>query len=332
MSHKLNIVKCLILLGGVLNIYLSSPNASADDNIIFGTDWYAQAQHGGYYQALATGIYKKFGLDVRIDQGGASINGQELLVSGKYQFYMGTGFGNLVAEAHGLPLVTVATIFQKSPTCIYSHLPIIQTSDLRKVKQILVSSNEVNTWWPWALRKFGLKPGQRGVYTGSVVPFLVDKNVATQGYIGSEDYIFSKKNIKFNTFMLSDYGYPDYTETIETTENMVKNHPDIVRKFIEATLLGWQSYLKNPTPGNKLIMKANPKQTEGQLMYGVRSMLKYHFLTGRAANKEGIGVMTNARWKKIFDVAVENGLVPKDMDYHKAYTLRFIKKNHIHLD
>lgn len=324
------LLKAVMLLGGI-SVSCEALLANANDNIVFGTNWYAEAQAGGYFQAVATGLYKKYGLNVKVQPGGASINGQELLVAGKYQFYMGSAINTLVAEAHGLPLVTVATIFQKSPTCVYTHLSIKDTKELKLAKKILVSSNEVNTWWPWALRKFGLSDNQRGVYTGSLAPFIADKNIVTQGYLGSEDYILNKKGVKYNTFLLSNYGYPEYAETIETTESMIKNHPEIVKKFIEATLLGWKSYLKNPGPGDQLIIKANPKQTPSQLEYGVQSMLKYKFLTGPTADKLGIGVMTNARWKKIYDLAVENGLVPKNLDYHKAYTLQFINKIHIHL-
>lgn len=299
--------------------------------VAFGTDWFAQAQHGGYYQAIAIGIYKKYGLDVKVDMGGPGINGQQLLVAGRYQFFMGNALDNLVATAHGLPLVTVATIFQKSPTCIYAHKWATTPESLDKASQILVSSNEIHSWWPWAMTKFGYKANQRGVYTGSVAPFIADKNIAQQGYYGAEGYTFGKEGVKYKTFLLADYGYPEYSETIETTATMVKDHPEIVKKFIEATMLGWKSYLANPAPGNKLIIEANPKQTPGQLAFGVSSMIKGHMLTGPATVKGGIGTMTNARWKKIFDIAVKNGLVPATMDYHKSYTLQFVKKTNVHL-
>ena len=307
-------------------------SAIADPTIVFGTDWFAQAQHGGYYEAVATGIYKKFGLNVKIDMGGPGVNGEQLLAAGKYQFYMGTGVGQLIATAHHLPLVTVATVFQKSPTCIYAHYNITKPQQLADAKyRILVSSNEVHTWWPWTMRKFGYKADQRGVYTGSIAPFLADNSVAQQGYYGSEDYMISKAGAKFQTFLLADYGYPEYSETIQTTEAMVKEHPEIVKKFIEATMLGWKEYLKNPALGNVLIRKANPKQTPRQLAYGVKTMLKGELLEGPAAEKYGIGAMTKARWKNIFDMAVENGVVPKTMDWEKSFTLEFVKNVHVFL-
>lgn len=306
--------------------------AASMPTIIFGTNWYPEAQHGGYFQAVALGIYKKIGLNVKIAIGGANINGEQLLAAGKYQFYMGNALDQLVATAHHLPLVTVATIFQKSPTCIYAHYSIKTPQELAKEKyKILVSSNEIDTWWPWAMRHFGYKATQRGVYTGSVAPFLVDKNVAQQGFYGSEDYLIKKAGIKFNTFVLADYGYPEYSETIQTTDAMVKDHPNIVRKFIKATLLGWKSYLQNSVPGDNLIMKYNPKQTPAQLAYGVKTMLEGHLLTGPYANKYGIGSMSSLRWRNIYDVAVKNGVVPKGMDYKSGYNLSFIRNIHVYL-
>lgn len=304
--------------------------AIADSTIVFGTNWFAEAQHGGYYEAVATGLYKKFGLNVKIDMGGPEINGEQLLAAGKYQFYMGNGVDQLIATAHGLPLVTVATVFQKSPTCIYSHDGITKPQQLANPKyQILVSSNEIHTWWPWAIRHFGYHDDQRGVYTGSVAPFLADKNVAQQGFYGSEDYMIAKAGAKFHTFILANYGYPEYSETIQTTEAMIKKHPEIVKKFIEATMLGWKEYLQNPGPGDSLIMKANPKQTPSQLAYGVKTMQKGGLLEGAAEGKDGLGAMTTARWKKIFDMAEENGVIPKTMDWEKGFTLRFIKNIHV---
>ncbi|WP_348550234.1 ABC transporter substrate-binding protein [Acidithiobacillus sp.] len=304
----------------------------ADPTITFGTDWFAQAQHGGYYEAIAKGIYKKYGLNVKVDMGGPGINGEQLLAAGKYQFYMGNALDQLVATAHGLPLITVATVFQKSPTCIYTHYNIDKPEQLADGKyKILVSSNEVHSWWPWAMRHFGYKESQRGVYTGSVAPFLADQNIAQQGYYGSEDYMIAKAGVKFHTFLLANYGYPEYSETIQTTEAMVKDHPEIVKKFIEATMLGWKEYLKDPGPGNALIMRANPKQTPGLLAYGVKTMITGKLLEGAAAEKQGIGTMTEARWERVYDTAVKNGVVPKGMDWKKAFTLKFIKEVHVHI-
>ena len=329
---KIGTIRAASVVGlATLGIFACT-SAFANPTIVFGTNWFAEAQHGGYYEALANGIYKKYGLNVKVDMGGPGINGEQLLAAGKYQFYMGNGIDQLVATAHGLPLVTVATVFQKSPTCIYVHYNITKPQQLADSKyRILVSSNEVHTWWPWAMRHFGYKASQRGVYTGSVAPFLADMNVAQQGFYGAEDYMIAEAGMKFHTFILADYGYPEYSETIQTTETMVKDHPEIVKKFVEATMLGWKEYLDNPAPGNALIMKANPKQTPAQLAYGVKTMLKGKLLEGPAVDKDGVGTMTTARWKKIYDTAVKNGVVPKNMDWKKAFTLQFVKDVHVKL-
>lgn len=321
----------LAVMSLLILAYVSQAEAKKLPEVVFGTDWFAQAYHGGYYQAVATGIYKKFGLDVKIDMGRPGINGQQLLAAGKYQFYMGSAIDNLVATAHGLPLVTVATIFQKSPICIFAHTWARKPKDLTKATEILVGANAIDTWWPWAITKFGYKPSQRVLYTGSVATFLEDKNIAEQGYIGTKEYTLDKFGTKYKAFLLADYGYPNYSETIETTKEMIRYHSDIVKKFIEATMLGWKSYLANPAPGNKLIMQANPKETDAQLDFGVRSIIGVHLLTSDATKKYGLGAMTNKRWKQLFDLAVKNRLVSKSFRYQDAYTLKFIKYMHVHL-
>ncbi|MBU2749652.1 ABC transporter substrate-binding protein [Acidithiobacillus thiooxidans] len=318
------------IIRAIIFLMILMPVLAYSKPIVFSTNWYAEAEAGGYYQAVATGIYKKFGLNVKVVQGNADINGQQLLVAGKYQFYMGSAVNNIVAISHGLPIVTVAAIFQQSPTCIYTHEDITSLNRLNSPKyKILVSANEVNTWWPWAMHKFGFNPNQRGVYTGSVAPFIADKNTAQQGFAGSEGYAIRKAGVKFHTFILANYGYPDYTLTIETTDAMVKHHPEIVKKFVEATLLGYKSYLENPKPGNRLIKEVNPKQSDGRLAYGLDAMINDKELIGKSANSYGIGIMTNSRWKKIDQIAVENGLVKKSVDYKKAYTLNFICNIHV---
>lgn len=321
-TYPVAVLVCIAILGVMAG---KEALAYPPTSIVFGTDWFAQAQHGGYYEGVANGIYKKYGLHVRVAMGGPGINGQQLLLAGRYQFYMGTGFGGMVAAAHGLPLVTVATIFQASPTEIIAHKWCHSPADLVKAAKILVSSNEEQTWWPWAMRRWKFQKRQQGVYTGSVAPFLADKSVAQQAYAGSEGYYISKGGGHYNAFVLANYGYPDYSETIETTKKMITEHPGTVRRFIKATMLAWKAYMNNPALGNAAIRKSNPKETPAVLHYALRAMLRLHELTAGAAGTYGIGTMTNARWKRIFAVAVRNGLVPATFDYHKCYTLRFIR-------
>ncbi|WP_348550249.1 ABC transporter substrate-binding protein [Acidithiobacillus sp.] len=334
MRSNKNIAKKKQLLGLLLLFIplFSVGLAEGDTTVVFGTQWFAEAQQGGFYEALANGVYKKYGLNVIIKMGGPNINGQQLLSAGQYQFYQGRGINQLVALDHKLPLVTVAAFFQKSPDCIYAHDDIRNPYQLANEKyKILVAPDDMQSWWPWAIRKFGYKASQAGVYTGSIIPFLANKNIAQQGYYGAEDFMIMKSGEKFRTFLLTDYGYPEYSGTIQTTDNMVRHHPGIVKRFVEASLIGWKEYLQNPAPGNFLIRKANPKQTSDQLAYSMKTIVDGQLLEDAKAKSVGIGIMTARRWKRIFKMAVHNGLVNKHLLWRKAFTLTFINRIHVYL-
>lgn len=311
------------LAGGVL-----SAQAAEMPKIVFGTNWFAEAEHGGFYQAVAEGIYKKYGLDVSIKMGGPQVNGLQLLTAGATQFYMGYDLQTIKAVSQGIPVVTVAATFQKDPQGILAHPGVKSLADL-KGKPILVGATADTTFWPWLKAKYGYTDSMKRPYTFSVAPFLANKNISQQGFISAEPYAIEKGGIKPQIFLMADYGYPPYAETIVTTREMIEKHPEVVEKFVKASLEGWASYLKNPAPGNALIKKDNPKETDEQLAFSLQKIKQYQLVTGGDAARLGIGTMTDARWKKTFDFMTSVGMVPPGTDYHKAYTLRFIRNVHV---
>ncbi|APZ44605.1 nitrate ABC transporter substrate-binding protein [Acidihalobacter ferrooxydans] len=298
--------------------------AQAATKVTFCTNWFAEAEHGGFYQAKATGLYKKAGLDVTIKMGGPQINGIQLLAAGQCDFYMGYPMQTIMAVYHGLPVVSVAASFQKDPQVIIAHQGVKSLASL-KGKPILVSQSAYTTWWPWLENKYGFTQSQTRPYTFSVAPFLHDKNISQQGYIGSEPFMIEKGGEKPVIFLLADYGWPAYAETIVARTSMVKDEPKVVAAFVKASMEGWKSYLADPAPGNKLIKQADPKQTAAQMAFALKMMKKYKLVTGDEAAREGIGIMTAARWKKMFDFMVANKMLPASFDYKKAYDLQFIK-------
>lgn len=317
------------LASAVLLPLASTAQADAGlTKVTFGTNWFAEAEHGGFYQAVATGIYKKYGLDVTIKMGGPQVNGMQLLVSGVTDFYMGYDLQTIKSVGEGLPVTTVAASFQKDPQAIITHSWAKSLSDL-KGKPVLVSSYSDTTFWPWLKGKFGFTDDMKRPYTFSVAPFLADKIVSQQGYITSEPYAIEKGGVKPNLFLMADFGYPPYAETLVTRDELVEKHPDVVEKFVKASMEGWKSYLENPAPGNTLIKKDNPQMTDDQLAFSLKKMKEYQLLTGGDAAKLGIGTMTDARWKNTFDFMVKANLVEPSVDYKKAYTLKFIKDVHV---
>jgi NitT/TauT family transport system substrate-binding protein len=194
-----------------------------------------------------------------------------------------------------------------------------------KSRTLLIGQASETTFWPWLKAKYGFTDAQKRPYAFSVQQFLVDKNTAQQGYLTSEPFTIEKGGVKPVVFLLADAGYPPYAETIVVTEKTAKAKGDMIRKFITATAQGWKSYLKNPAAGNALIRKANPEMTDELLAFGVKNMRDYGLVTGGDAKAHGILTMTDARWKQTFDFMVSAGLTTKDTDYHKAYTLDFVK-------
>ena len=302
-----------------------SVTGHALDKVTFITNWYAEAEHGGFYQALAEGIYEKYGLDVKIGMGGPQVNVYQLLLAEKADFVMGYDVATINAVEQNLPLITVAANFQTEPVGLIAHPDVGRIEDL-KTRTLLIGQASESTYWPWLKAKYGFTEAQKRPYAYSVQQFLVDKNVAQQGYITSEPYAIEKAGIKPKIFHLAKYGYPPYAQTVVTLTKTVKARPDVIRRFIEASALGWKSYLKSPAPGNALIRKDNPQMDDDQIAFSIAKLKEYAIVDGGDARKLGLFTMTGARWKQTFEFMRDAGLVKPDVDYHKAYTLEFVKK------
>jgi NitT/TauT family transport system substrate-binding protein len=162
-----------------------------------------------------------------------------------------------------------------------------------------------------------------------VQPFLADKNIAQQGYATSEPYSIEKGGVKPKVFLLADLGYPPYSQTVMALTKTVKEKPDMIRRFIEASALGWKSYLKNPALGNKLIKRNNPEIEDDLLAFSVAKMKQFKLVDGGDASKFGLFTMTDERWKQTFDFMAKAGLVDPKLDYTKCYTLEFVRKIHV---
>jgi NitT/TauT family transport system substrate-binding protein len=299
------------------------------ETVTFGTDWKAEAEHGGYYQAIAAGIYKKYGLDVTLRQGGPQVNHAQLLAAGVLDFNLASNsFGPLNFAQQNIPMVAVAAIFQKDPSVLIAHPGEGNDSfETLKGKPIMISGDTRTGWWLFLKQKFGYTDDQIRPYNFSVAPFLADKTAIQQGYLSSEPYTIEQQGVKPVVLLLADAGYASYGSIIQCSLKLATEKPDLVQRFVNASIEGWYSYLNgDPTPGNTLIKKDNPEQNDALLAYG-RTQIKEHGIVDSGdAKTMGIGAMTDARWKEFFDTMSKAGLYPADMDYKKAYTLQFIDK------
>ena len=303
-------------------------NGSKLDKITYGTNWFAEAEHGGFYQAVATGIYKEHDLDVTIKMGGPQVNGTQLLMGGAVDFFMGFGADAIKAIEQGIPKITVAAIFQKDPQVLLAH-PGVGNDSLEKLKgkPILVSASANTTYWPFLKAKYKFADEQRKPYNFNPGPFLADKNSVQQGYVTAEPLTIKKQGGFDPVIMLlADNGYTPYATTIETKKELVEKNPDLVQRFVDASIKGWYSYFENPAPGNKLIKEANPEMKDEQLAFGLENLKKYGIIISGEAEKQGIGAMSEDRWKSFFDTMANQGVFKKETDYKQAFTLKFVNK------
>jgi NitT/TauT family transport system substrate-binding protein len=299
--------------------------AKAADKVTFLTSWFAQAEHGGFYQAKATGLYDKEGLDVTIKMGGPQVNGTQLLLGGEADIIIGYDFQVLNSIAKGLPVITVGTSFQKDLQGIMTHADVKDLGGLQG-KTILIAASGRTSWWPWVKQRFGYSESQLQPYTFNLQPFFADSNISQQSYPSSEPFQAIEKGVPVNFYLFADYGYPPYGTTMVTTTKFLSEHPDVVRRFVKASLQGWKSYLQDdPSAANKLIQADNPKMSDAQIAFGIKRMKELHVVDGGDAKTMGIGIMTDARWKATDDLMVSAGLLPKDVDWHKGFTTQFVK-------
>jgi NitT/TauT family transport system substrate-binding protein len=308
----------------------AAPAASALDAVTFGTNWKAQAEHGGFYQAVADGTYERHGLQVTIRQGGPQVNHAQLLAAGRIDFNMG---GNLFEQFNfvqsGVPMVTVAAIFQKEPQVLLAHpdAGVDGFEDLAG-KTLFISNDGRQTFWLWLQQAYGLKDEQVKPYTFNPAPFLADKNSAQQGYVTSEPFAIRREGgFEPKVLLMADAGYDTYSTTIETSWKLVEENPDLVQRFVAATAEGWYTYLYGDNgAANALIKADNPEMTDEQLAFSVEALKKHGIVDSGEALTGGIGAMTKERWDSFFKKSVGWGVYPADLPLDRAYTLRFVNQ------
>lgn len=304
--------------------------AWAADRVTFGTNWKAQAEHGGYYQAAVDGTYASYGLEVTIRQGGPNINHPQLLAAGKIDFNMG---GNMFAAFNYLtntvPMVTVAANFQKDPQILMVHpdSPYRSLADLKGATLLIGKGGQVS-FWQWLKRAYGFSDEQIRPYTFNPAPFIANKDWAQQGYVTSEPFAVEREGgFSPRVFLLADNGYASYSTTIETSWKLVDENPDLVQRFVDATAVGWVNYLYgDPGAANAVIRKDNPDISADQIAYSIAKMKEYGIVDSGDTLTMGVNAMTDERWRSFYKFAVDAELYAADLPLERGYTLRFVNK------
>jgi NitT/TauT family transport system substrate-binding protein len=325
MSIRRTVVFALLALAGL------AQSAWGQDKVTFGTNWLAQAEHGGFYQALADGTYARYGLDVTIRQGGPQAPNRQLLIAGQIDFYIG-GMTTIDAAAEDIPITAVAAIFQKDPQVLLAHpdAPFTDLASLSGASKIIMGKDTFFAgYWPWIKSTFpGFSDDLYEPYTFNPAPFLADPMAVQQGYVTSEPFEIEKQaGWAPKVFLLADHGYQPYSTTIQTGRKLVEENPDLVQRFVDASAIGWYNYLYGDnSAANALIRRDNPDMSEEQIAFGVEKLKQYGIVVSGDAETGGIGCMSDATWSDFYGKMVEAGVYRAGIDLFKAYTTQFTCK------
>ena len=308
-------------------------NMSAEDNLIeitFATDWKAQAEQGGFYQALAAGLYEKNGLKVKIIQGSSNVNVPRLIASNAIEFGIGSNsFIPLNMVANKIPGKAVMAIFQKDPQIIMTH----PENDIRNLEDmrdlpIMISDASIGAFWLWLKSKYGFTDSQIRKKTFSLAPFLSNKSSIQQGYLTSEPFLVEKEaDFAPRVFLLADYGYPSYGAMVLASSEVITNNPEIVKAFVNASIEGWRQYIyEDPSLGNELIMLENNEMKEDILLQAIKKIRNYELVSNEISKGLDIGLMTDIKRESFFETMASNGVYEKNLKWRESFTLDFINK------
>jgi len=320
------LMAALLVAGGMV----SAATAQTLDKVSFGTNWVAEAEHGGFFQAVADGTYKRYGLDVTIVPGGPNENNRMLLISGKLEFFMAANtLMSFDAVANNVPVVSIAAMFQKDPQVFLTH-PESGITKLEELKPLtlFVSKEGISSYYQWLKSEYGFSEKNVRPYTFNPQPFIATAQSAMQGYVTSEPFAVERAaGFKPGVILLADNGFNTYSTLIETRRDLIESKPDLVQRFVDASIVGWYNYIYgNNAAGNALIKKMNPEMTDDLLAYSVAKMKEYGIVDSGDSTDKGIGAMSEERITSFFDKMVRAGVVKPTVDYRKSYTLRFVNK------
>jgi len=306
------------------------PRAQRADRVTFLTDWRAQAEHGGFYQAQAAGLYRAAGLEVELRTGGPQVNPAQLLVAGRVDMSMGSSLESFNFVREGLPFLTVAAIFQKEAQVLLGHPNTGLTGfEALRGRTILVGAQARTTWWPFLRRRFGLRDEQVRPYTFNPQPFLADRMLVQQGYLGSEPFTLRQAGVEPVVLLIADAGFENYNTTIQVGRATLASRREVIQRFVDATLQGWAQYLApaaNVADAHALIRRDNPEMGEELLDFGRRMMMEAGIVRSGDALRLGIGAMTEARWGRFHAAMAEAEVVPRALDWRAAFDLSLVNK------
>jgi NitT/TauT family transport system substrate-binding protein len=320
-SRRTFVTGATALAGGTL---IRPRAARAAQKIRLLTNWFAEAEHGGFYQALATGLYEKAGLEVELRQGNAQLNGMQLLLGGEADIIMSYDITILNSVEKGAPVKAFFTSFQFDLIGLMTRPDVNSLAEL-KGRKVYFGANGYSSYWPWLKQRFGYTDDMAAPKGPNLATFFNDPTSAVAGYLTAEPYLAVQRNVPVKFFLFAEQGYPPYANTMASTAAFLKDNADAVARFTRASVEGWKSYLRDPAAGNALIKQLNPQMPDEHIAYSLQKMRDVKAVEGGDAATMGIGIMTEERWKKTRDFLVESGLLKADTDWKSALTTDYIK-------
>nr|WP_321508855.1 ABC transporter substrate-binding protein [uncultured Celeribacter sp.] len=317
-----------VLAGLVLAATTSTAAMAADlTPVKFGTNWLPQAEHGGYYQAVAKGYYNDCGIDVEIVPGGPQVNNRAMLMAGKIDFNMA---GNLLLPFNsidqGIPVKVVAAHFQKEPQVLMTHPGKFSSfEDLKNVSKMILGDAGFQSYYQWMITTFGFDAGKRVPYTFNPAPFIADEMSAQQGYITSEPFAVEREGgFKPDIWVLGDDGFSTYATLVETMDSTIEETPEVVQCFVDASSIGWADYLYgDPAPANEMIQAANADMSDEQIAFSISQLKEYGIVDSGYSLEHGIGAMDPEVIEEFYEKMVTAGVVPEGLDVSTAFTTEF---------
>jgi NitT/TauT family transport system substrate-binding protein len=306
-----------------------SGTAHAAEKFVYGLSWLPEAEHCGFFQAKAHGLYDAVGLDVELYPGAPGLNMPQLVSAGRVDAAMGSALTTLNMRANNIDGVTIAAFFQRSPQTLVAHPdPALQKLDDLKTRKIAVANFARTTFWVWLKAAYGFDDSQLRPYAYSPSAFVADKSMVQQGYITEDEFFLGRAiGAAPKSFLLADYGYPDYATTVFTMASVIDKRRDVLTRFVDASTKGWRECMyANPQPAFELLRAMDPEQSFELSAFKIDQMKKHAFIDGGDAATLGLGAMTHERWKSVFDVMSGGGVYPQHLDYRKAYSLEFVSK------
>lgn len=294
----------------------------------FQTDWFPQPEHGGYYQALAKGYYAAEGLDVEILPGGPNAQVMSSVAVGRADLGMTNGDDVIAAVAGGVPIRMVGAEMQRDPQGVLFH----QENPLHSLKDLegkTLMAGAGSRWIQVVQKKLGVKFNLLPL-VGDLARFMNDKTFVQQCFVTNEPFFARARGANVGALLIASDSYEPY-RVMFTSRKFLAEHPDIVAKFVRASVKGWNDYLTgDPAPANAILAAKRSDLSPEFMAYSIKAMNDYKLVAGDPAKGEATGRLTAARLQKQIDILREVGVLDQPVKVEDVATFEFIPKAQNH--